>query len=197
MISGPVNVVPKLGLVLLLSGCASQYQLSSGATEIKNRLDESSALLLIESHIVEDSTQKGLCASVTYATGVPDPAQFVELRGPLLVFRGRELQYEGTKTTELGAYKETRGVYSAEEAIFEIDLRQLNIIEAGNSEPALTYSCHGFNDGYSVTLFASGIESVVIQVNAARDEELLAALAYLSPSAKLRSRRKSNNALSN
>lgn len=189
MISGPVNVVPKLGLVLLISGCASQYQLSSGATEIKNRLDESSALQLIERDIVEDSTQKGLCASVAYATGVPDRARFIELRGPLLVFQGKELEYEGTKTTELGAYKESRGVYSQEEAVFEMDLRQLNIIEVGKSEPTLTYSCHGFRDGYSVTIFASGIKSVVIQINGDRDDELLAALSYLSPNAKLRSRR--------
>ena len=183
------KITTQLCLVILVSGCASQYQLSSGATEIKSRLNESSALQLIERHIVEDSTQKGLCASVTYATGVPDRAQFIELRGPLLVFQGKELEYEGTKTTELGAYKETRGVYSAEDAIFEMDLRQLNIIEAGKSEPSLTYSCHGFKDGYSVTIIASGIKSVVIQIDADRDEELLAALAYLSPNAKLRSRR--------
>lgn len=178
-----------LALVVVVSGCATRLELSDEVLNVRDSLDKESALEIVASHIVEDSTQKGVCASITYATGVPDPAKLVRLDGSTVVFQGAKLEYEGNKTTELGAYKETRAVYSRQDAIFEIDLTQLDVIEVDVPEPMFTYSCHGFQDGATVKLMEDGLRSLFIQVNAAREDELIAALSNLSPDAKLRSRR--------
>ena len=174
--------------LVLASACATKFEFSDDFVNFRSSLDKSQALEIVNSHIVDDSTQKGVCASITYATGVPDPARLIELESSKLTFQGAKLKYEGTETTELGAYEEIRGFYSQEEAIFEMDLSQLKVIEVGVSEPPLVYSCHGFKDGFSVTIMAGDSNSLVIQVNVDREGELIAALSYLSPDAQLRSR---------
>lgn len=80
-------------------------------------------------------------------------------------------------------------MYSLHDAMFEMDLTQLEIIELGVSEPTFVYSCHGFADGVTVVLFADGLKTLYIQVSADREDKLMAALSYLSPDANLRSRR--------
>ena len=183
-----VRIIQCATLSFLVS-CAGQYQLSESAKSFQASLDRQTALATVKSHIVQDSTQKGVCAAITYVTAIPDPAKFIRLEDTQLIFQGKQQKFTGMSTKELGAYKQIRSTYKLEDGQYNIDLTQLKIIEADVGEPQFVYSCHDHKDGYTVKLFSQDGISLIIQVDAVREEQLIAALSYLSPNAKLQSRR--------
>lgn len=174
---------------LLLVGCASSYKLSDDGLKFRNSLTDARALSEVQKYASKSAAQAGVCAAHTNDQFMQ--ANPVAVKEGFLVFNSFIKVMTGVSTSSVGVGMATTISSDHRPAVFRMDLKKLDKIRVFGETKGLCVPAAA--SGYVVMIDTKGVadsakaeaNAVMINVSKGNVDNLVAALSFLSPNARL------------